>query len=163
MATITILEARGALIRVTVPLGPGEDELREIYGFPELIAWMRHTLPRLVAGRLRAADSPKEQFDNMLYRWNAGKMIIHGRMFKDLMPMADEVWEQKTADLRMFGWMYRPRIFIGVFADYADDYKGKRAKKNYGDAKKRVLEARERIDLDEPKFQKGKFDELVCL
>ena len=52
------------------------------------------------------------------------------------MAMRDEVWELKTADIRVFGWIYRPLIFIAAFADYADLYKGKNAPRSYPDARK---------------------------
>src|SRR5690606_40181291 len=63
-------------------------------------------------------------------------------LFKDLMPRSDEVWELKTADLRIFGWLYRPRKFIAVVGGYADDYKGAHNKQNYEDAKRKVLRCR---------------------
>ncbi len=99
----------------------------------------------------------------MMYKWIAGKEIIYDRIFKDLMPMKDEVWEMKTADTRVFGWIYRPRIFIAVFGDYADLYKGKMRKASYEAAKQRVLKHRDNLDLDAPKFTSGVFDDLVCV
>jgi hypothetical protein len=77
------------------------------------------------------------------------------------MPREKEVWELKTVDLRLFGWMCKPKHFIGVLGDYADLYKGKSAKKSYEDAIAKVVSARDSLDLDEPKFAKGTFDELV--
>ena len=85
----------------------------------------------------------------------------YDRMFKDLIPDKDEVWEMKTVDLRIFGWIYRPRIFIAVFGDYADLYKGRNSTKSYADALRKVKNARDGLDLDEPKFRGGKFDDLV--
>jgi hypothetical protein len=79
------------------------------------------------------------------------------------MPMSDEVWEMKTADIRIFGWMYRPRTFIAVFGDYADLYKGKTQRRSYEDARRKIKKARDILDLDPPKFTKGTFDELVSL
>ena len=161
MATLLTLAGSGLLVPITVPLDPGELAQRAIYGCPEFVQWIAKDLPRLEAGRLRAADTPAEQLDNAMYRWIAGKHIQYDRMFKDLMPMRDEVWEMKTADIRVFGWVYRPCVFIAVFADYADLYKGKTAKKSYESAKQRVITARSRLSLDEPKFTAGVFDDLV--
>jgi hypothetical protein len=161
MATLPTLIQNGLLVHVTVPLDQGELAERSIYGCAEFIRWLNHDLPHLESGRLRAADTPQEQLDNIMYRWIAGKPVIYDRMFKDLMPMQDEVWEMKTVDIRVFGWMYRPRIFIAAFADYADLYKGKVRKVSYQDAKRKVMTARDRLDLDEPKFAGGKFDDLV--
>jgi hypothetical protein len=163
MATLTSLVSAGALVHVTVPLEKKELPERSLYGFPEFKEWLADKLPQLEPGRLQATESPAEQLDFLMYKWIAGKRIIYGRMFNDLMPRADEVWELKTADVRVFGWIYKPRIFIAVFGDYADLYKGKNAKASYQDAKKKVKSNRDNLDLDEPKFTPGVFDDLVCV
>jgi len=165
MATLDNLINRKppALRRIDVPLDRGEQPERLIYGFTELIDWMENELPLLEPGRLKAADAPKDQLDYALYRWISGRDIAYGRMFKDLMPMLDEVWELKTADLRVFGWVYRPRIFIGVFGDYADLYKGRYVSASYSKAIERVKTARDNLEIDQPKFASGKFDDLVCI
>ncbi len=91
--------------------------------------------------------------------------MTFGKMFKDLMPKDAETWEMKTVDLRVFGWIYKPKIFIAVFGDYADLYKGKNKSvkpiASYARAVNRVVRAREMLDLDEPKFVTGVYDELV--
>jgi hypothetical protein len=69
----------------------------------------------------------------------------------------------KTADIRIFGWMYRPRKFIAVFGDYADLYKGRTKSRSYQSAIDKVKRARTSLDLDEPKFAEGTFDELVSV
>ncbi|HWN49995.1 MAG TPA: hypothetical protein VNO18_09230 [Xanthobacteraceae bacterium] len=127
MATLDILLDRQELVRILVPTD-GEPRMRWVYGFPNFREWLAVELPRLVPGRLQAADPPVEQVDDILYRWITGKEILYTRQFKDLTPMADEIWEMKTADIRIFGWMYQPRKFIAVFGDYADLYKGKIAR-----------------------------------
>jgi len=82
-------------------------------------------------------------------------------MFKDLMPATDEVWEFKTADLRIFGWLYRPRVFIAALLGYADFYKPPSPVGSYEDARKHVMSIRNTLDLDEPKYATGTFDDLV--
>jgi hypothetical protein len=149
------------LVGVTVPLDHDELSERLLYACPEFIRWLKEDLPKLEPGRLRAAETPKEQLDNLMYRWIAGKPIIYNRMFKDLMPMRDEVWEMKTVDIRVFGWIYRPCIFIAVFADYADHYKGRNHRASYTTARERVKAEREKMNLDEPKLTAGVFDDLV--
>jgi hypothetical protein len=165
MATLHILAGRAppALHKIEVPLDRGEQPERLIYGFPEFTRWITEDLPSLETGRLKAADKPREQLDNVLYRWIAGKDVAYGKMFKDLMPGREEVWEMKTADLRVFGWMYRPRIFIAVFGDYADSYKGRNPSANYTTARNWVKTARDSLDIDRPKFATGSFDDLVCV
>jgi hypothetical protein len=132
-----------------------------IYGLPEFVKWLDEELPKLVPGRLRATETPQEQLDNLFYRWVSGKRIIYDRMFKDLMPMSDEVWEMKTVDLRIFGWLYKPCVFVAVFGDYADLYKPPNVKASYEAARRRVMQVRDNLDLDEPKFATGVFDDLV--
>jgi hypothetical protein len=152
-----------ALRRVVVPLNRDDQHHRLMYGFPRFITWLTQELPSLQAGRMRSSDTPYEQVDNIIYRWIAGKEIIYDRMFKDLMPMIEEVWELKTVDTRIFGWMYRPRIFIAVFGDYADLYKGRNVSATYVSARNQVKDARAGLDIDEPKFATGHFDDLVCV
>ena len=85
----------------------------------------------------------------------------YGRMFRDLEPTTDDVWELKTADLRIFGWMYQKRKFIAVRGGYTDDYKEPTKIKNYADDRKEVVKARDALPLDNPKFVRGEFHELV--
>ncbi len=85
----------------------------------------------------------------------------YGRWMHDLEPGRDEVWEMKTADLRIFGWIYRPRVFIASFVGYADWYKQPKPQKSYDTAREQVKEIRAALDLDEPKFTGGVFDALI--
>jgi hypothetical protein len=163
MATLaTLTGPSGPLAHVTVPLGR-EHPRRDIYGFPRFTDWLANDLPNLQTGRLKGKDTPQEQVDFRLYQWIAGKPLAYSRMFNDLMPATDEIWEMKTLDIRIFGWMYRPLIFIALFGDYADLYKGARATRSYETAKSDVIAARNQLDLDPPKFVEGTFDELVCI
>ncbi len=165
MATIPTLLERGELVKITVRLKRGEQPGRYIYGFPEFLGWLNNDLPNLETGRLQADASPKEQMNNLLYRWISDKQMNYGRMLNDLMPKGSETWEMKTPDLRVFGWIYRPKIFIALFGDYADLYKGKnRSVKpvaSYAKAVRRVIAARSQLDLDEPKYESGVYDGLV--
>ncbi len=76
-------------------------------------------------------------------------------------PRDNDVWELKTDDLRLFGWMYQPKKFIVASHGYADDYKVPTKTKDYADDVRAVMEARQALPLDGPKFVKGKFDDLV--
>jgi len=150
--------------KLTVPLGRGEFNVREFYALPAFMNDLRNVIPALQAGRLNAPLSPIQQLDDILHRWIIGKPMRYGRWLKDLSPQGSETWELKTADLRIFGWIYRPRIFVGAFVGYTDDYKrqGNRpARESYDDARDRVIGIRDRLDLDQPKFATGVFDALV--
>lgn len=166
MATLHRLIARNELVEIRVRLDGSEQPARWIYGFPEFAHWLEHELPRLDRGRLQAADPPLEQVDYFLHRWIVGETIRYGRWFNDLMPRKHEIWEMKTADTRIFGWMYRRLQFIAVFGDYADLYKrtaNRPSKRHYDTAIQKVLSARSQLDLDPPKFATGTFDDLVSV
>jgi hypothetical protein len=134
---------------------------RSFYALPGFVPWMVTEVPNMVAGRLRAALSPKEQLDSLLRTWLRGRPMKYPKVIQDLMPMTDELWELKSPDLRIFGWLYRPKVFIASFGDYADDYKAPTKRKTYEDAKNRILRDRQNLDLDSPKFATGGFDALV--
>jgi hypothetical protein len=163
MATLDTLTRQRppALEPILIPLDKGERSERLIYGTPRMMEWLRTDLDNLIQGRLKASDTPKEQLYIWLRGWITGKNIRYDTMFKDLMPLKDEIWEAKTVDLRIFGWMYRRQIFIASLPDYADLYKGKNATKSYSVARDRVRDERKKIDLDEPKYEAGTFDYLV--
>src|SRR5947207_2163578 len=143
MATITILcGPDGPLTHIRVPLAPGKFPQRSFYGCAEFMEDLTKKLPTWGTGRLKAPQTPQQQMDDILYRWIAGERIKYGRMFQDLMPASDEVWEMKTADLRIFGWIYRPKVFIAAILGYADHYKHPTQIKSYEDARNDVMEIR---------------------
>jgi hypothetical protein len=150
--------------KINVPLDRGEFEERRFYALPAYMNDSTNVVPALQAGRLNAPQSPIEQLDDILHRWIIGRPMRYGRWLKDLTPQSSETWELKTADLRIFGWIYRPKIFIGAFIGYTDDYKRHRnqpARESYEDARDRVIQIRTKLDLDPPKFVTGVFDDLV--
>ena len=162
MATIITLSGPdGPLTRINVRLRRGQQPERTFYGCAEFMEALTTELPTWECGRLRAAQSPQEQMRAILDRWISGRPVTYGRMFQDLIPATDEAWEHKSADLRIFGWIYRPRVFIAVRLGYADWYKGHNPRFSYEDARRRVVKVRNELDLDEPKFTGGVFDALV--
>lgn len=162
MATFDELLERRVLIRVTVRLRHDQFHERRLYAFPTFLEWVKNEVPKMVTGRLKAAQTPLEQLQVRLREWMAGNPMRYGRMFQDLLPRdRDYVWEMKTPDLRIFGWMYRPKQFIAVFGDFADDYKPPTRTKSYADARKQVVKARDDIPLDGDKYSDGDFDDLV--
>lgn len=161
MATFDRILQDKRLIRVVIRLRHGEFNDRRFYAYPRCLEWMNSVVPTLVTGRLQSDLTPAEQLMTRLRQWITGKPMAYGRMFQDLMPPKDEVWELKTADLRIFGWMYRPREFIAVLGGYADDYKEPTKRKNYEDDRRAVVAAREALPLDGQKYVTGEFDELV--
>lgn len=162
MATISTLAGPdGPLTHVTVALGRHRMPERTFYGCLEFMDGLTKEVPTWKTGRLKAAQPPADQMDDILRKWISGDEIKYGPMFKDLMPGRDEVWELKTADLRIFGWVYRPKVFVAALVGYADWYKPPNPTKSYNDAREKVLTARDALDLDPPKFATGVFDALV--
>jgi hypothetical protein len=161
MATLDSLVGKRALIRIAVPLQRGQFHERKIYAYSQAVEWMRNEVPKMVTGRLEAAQTPAEQLHSVLRQWMSGDPMRYGPMFSDMRPASDHVWEMKTPDLRIFGWIYKPKEFIAVFGDYADDYKEPTKKKLYAEARNEVVKARDALPLDGNKFAKGDFDDLV--
>lgn len=161
MATLTTLLDEKKLIRVVVPLTRKQFHERVFYAFPACANWMRNDVPKMVTGRLQSDRTPLEQLHGRLREWIAGEELRLGTMFSRMEPHTDHVCELKTPDLRLFGWMYQPKKFIAVFGDYADDYKPPTKTKNYADAVRAVLKARDSLPLDGAKFATGDLDGLV--
>jgi hypothetical protein len=149
------------LIPVILRLPRRQFHERKIYAYPGCVEWMRDQVPQMKTGRVASDFSPREQLVERLRQWMAGDPMEYGRMFHDMDPSTDAVWELKTADLRIFGWMYRPRQFIAVRGGYTDDYKQPTKTKNYADERREVVKARDALPLDGNKFVKGDFDGLV--
>jgi hypothetical protein len=161
MTTFDRLILDRMLIRVTRHLPRGQFHERKFYAYPECLEWMRNEVPQMVTGRIKSDFTPYEQLMERLRQWMAGDPMAYGPMFHDMEPATDEVWELKTADLRIFGWMYQPREFIAVRGGFADDYKEPTKTKNYADERREVIRARDALPLDGAKFVRGDFDELV--
>jgi hypothetical protein len=123
------------IIRVRLRLGRGQFDERKLYVYPRCLEWMKAEVPRMVTGRVQSDFSPAEQLSTRLLQWITGQPMAQGRMFHDMKPEKDGVWELKTADLRIFGWMYRPRQFIAVCGGYTDDYKEPTKTKDYAGTK----------------------------
>jgi hypothetical protein len=159
MATIDKLLGK-ELEKITVPLGPNEGHpIREIFGVPCVLDWIKNVLPTLPT-ETGAGLSPKEELDDLLFNFISSEgRLVYNRMFKDLMPARDEVWELKTYQLRIFGWMYRKDQFIAVVPRRAVDVK--RGSRGYEDAKRKVIDTRGRIPLDEPKFVGGVISNVI--
>jgi len=159
MATIATLLGK-ELIKITVPLGPNEGQpIREIFAVPCVGDWIKNTLPGLPT-EAGAGSTPQEELDELLFHFISSKgRLVYGKMFKDLMPAGDEVWELKTYQLRIFGWMYRKDQFIAVVPRRAVEVK--RGTRGYDAAKKKVIDTRNRIPLDGPKFVGGVISNVI--
>src|SRR5205814_10087750 len=106
MATLdSLLHDQRLLTRVVLKLPRGQFHERKFYAYRECIEWMKQ-VPTMNTGRVASEFTPQEQLVERLRQWMAGHPMEYGRMFHDMEPSTDDVWEIKTADLRIFGWMY---------------------------------------------------------
>lgn len=115
-----------------------------------------------LARRQEFWERPKVQQRKWIRFCESG--MLGNRAFSNLKPTGRGVWEMKTVDLRIFGWLWRPKIFIATFASLADDYKsqdGQPPKESYDEARDRVVWIRARLDLDPPTFVTGEYNALV--
>lgn len=161
MATLSNIPT---VTRIQVPLGRKEFDEREFYALPSFMLFIEQILPGTATGVFNARETPRQQMDTLLRKWTAGKPMRQGRAFAIMRPPTNSVWEMKTVDLRIFGWMHKPKCFVAVFGGLADDYKsqnGNSPKESYKEAMDRVIWIRDRLGLDEPKFVTGDYNALV--
>lgn len=162
MATLDTLSGdHGPLTLIRVPLSRGQLAERSFYALPAFMVWMGNVLPGLIQGRLQSTFSPQSQFDALLRDWILGRQINFPGVIHYMQPLGSGVCELKTDDLRIFGWLYRPRVFIAAMGDYADDYKHPTKNKIYGDARTQVLAEVAALDLEPPKMQTGPLHALL--
>jgi hypothetical protein len=161
MSTLDRLLEEKRLILVTMQLPRRQFHDRKLYAFPECVEWMRNQVPKMVTGQANSAFTPKEQLRERLRQWMSGEPMGFDRVFHHMTPERHGVWEMKTADLRIFGWMYKPKQFIAVKGGYTDHYKKPTKTKFYADERREVVKARDDLPLDGQKYVVGTRDELV--
>jgi hypothetical protein len=99
-----------------VKLNYPDVENRKIYAIPAVRDWFDTTLRTLV--QLEQTDiSPRLQAYALLRMYQSGEKLAEGEEFKLMKPKDNDVYELRTADLRIFGWFYRPSVFIATAAD----------------------------------------------
>lgn len=72
------------------------------------------------------------------------------RRFKKLARTPDEfVWEFKTPDIRVFGWIPMRDVFICAFGDMKDEIETRNL---YGRYIAQTIYVRNNLELDEPRY-----------
>ena len=158
MSTLQALETAGKLIRISVRLYRGEQENRLFFALPAFAEWLKQTLPGLEP--LDETDAlPAEQFRILLRDYLIGRRLNVSVDYRRLQPGEKDVFELKTADLRLFGWFYRRDIFIASFGDSVERVKTHALYNGYRDETVRLRAA---LPLDEPKWLKNaKEDDVI--
>jgi hypothetical protein len=131
MLMIEDLLRQGAIRRIEINLGAGEQPVRLLYGTPGFIEWLEALLqgaePRQRLGESTAA----EQIDALFYAYLTGKSLVYMRQFRMIRVEENAVWEMKTPDVRVFGWFMKKDCFVAVFGDWANHVKDHNLYKGY--------------------------------
>lgn len=123
MATPMQLADTDRLIKVDPEdlLGPRALAFRELYLMPRAERWIEDTLYALETdGVVDGAKKPIEQLYDLFRGFVAGENLAAWEWFpKCIKPTDSMVWELRTPDLRVFGWFWKPSVFIASKIDQA--------------------------------------------
>jgi hypothetical protein len=158
MATIPQLRAAGKLFSYTTELDVREFAERVIDLAPSGAKWLEDVLPSEVADAGRKI-SPLEQVEGIFHDYIIGRVMIYGDDRKRLTPDTDFVWEFRTPDVRVFGWLPRKRHFIVVNGAMKRTLK---PNSKYTPYIQSVVAFRNGLDLDEPKYLEGIRANEIC-
>jgi hypothetical protein len=146
------------LIKLDAALKPREQEFRRIYLFPRARDKLANEAS-LWDSQHNLSQRPIDQLSALISRFASGDFLIFDHDFRGLRKIVDgvpsyedEVWELKTADVRVFGWFYERDCFIAVSLDEVWRVK---AIPLYAGYRSEVIRYREGLELDEPKFISG--------
>ncbi|OOY16751.1 hypothetical protein BMI85_06725 [Thioclava sp. DLFJ4-1] len=149
MATLIDLVESGTLDKID-PLEPGELTWRTLYATMDFLTWLEEGLPGLNHNELYSNLTPEEQVFSAFAEYVSGEELSTDRRFKKLSWTPDHrIWEFKTDEVRVFGWVPQKNAFICCFGDSADRIK---ATNSYGRYMAQTTYVRDNIDLDEPKY-----------
>lgn len=122
---------------------------RCIYGTPTFVEWLDETLPTLRSSVVGGDITPEEQVDAIFNDYISGIPLNNDRRFKKLSSTPDHyVWELKTLDLRLFGWVPQRDHLILAYGELKDQLE---LLEGYGRFIAQTVFVRNNLDLDEPK------------
>lgn len=111
-------------------------------------------LPQIAHNQLYSSLSPLEQVSAMFAEYVCGEDFSDDRRFKKLNWTPDYcVWEFKTDEVRIFGWIPEKDTFVCCFGDCANTVK---LLGSYGKYLAQTTNVRRQMDLNEPKYITGK-------
>ncbi|WP_299984909.1 hypothetical protein [uncultured Ruegeria sp.] len=142
------------MLEIIDPLEPDELPWRNLYATPDFISWFDEVLPEMGHNEVYSDLSPYEQTFAVFAEYVAGEYFSDDRRFKKLSCTPDHhVWEFKTEEVRVFGWVPQYDSFICCFGDGKDQIE---LMQSYGRYIAQTAFVRNNIDLDEPKFLTGR-------
>lgn len=152
MATLSELDG-GPLQQIDVLPGH-EMPWRHLYGTNAFLEWMNNVLPSLVSTTIGAQLTPLEQVYASFDEYASGEPFNDDRRFKRLAATPDHfVWEFKTDDIRVFGWIPYKDCFVATFGDLKDEIV---TFNRYGLYIAQTAFFRANLDLDEPGYVASK-------
>lgn len=156
MATIQHLREQGVLHKIDPALDDDEQENRYIYASDAVVEFLANGLPALQSFWGTETD-PSQDLDALVAEFASGLPIGFDHQVKAfrrrcLDVLQGGVWYLKTPDLRIFGWFPHRDCFVAVFADTFENVKGKDL---YEGRRNQVIQFRNALDLDAPKFIAG--------
>lgn len=159
MATLSELAINGDLEKIEVELETGEQPWRRLYATPDFIQWLDTVLPDLRT-TIFADSEPDEQVDAVFHEYRAGRHLTIDARFKSLSWTPDwSVWEFKTPDLRIFGWVAEKDAFVCTYGDMKDQIE---TFNRYGRYIAQTKFQRDQLNLNEPKFIASKeYDDVL--
>lgn len=149
MATLVELCESGLLDTID-PLEADELPWRTLYGTQELVQWLGNDLPGIDHNELYDDLSPQEQVLAVFAEYVGGGEFVDDRRFKKLNWNPEYyVWEFKTEEIRIFGWVPEKDVFICCFGDSKDRIL---VEDSYGRYIAKTVYVRNNLNLDEPRF-----------
>lgn len=152
MATLIELARQGLLLKLSLKLDRYEFEHREMWLTVNVRDWFADELPVLTPYR-EGDIHPAQQIRAMLRDFLTGEEFDEGRMFRRMQPYERDVFELKTPDVRIFGWFYKPRVFIASHVCTMEKAHAAPGIHNY--FRDETVKARDAIELDPPKWVYG--------
>lgn len=139
-ATIDRLIRDDRLIKYEPELTGSAVAERVIYMTPHFLDWWGKVLIHRRPTR-GLSLSPYDQLFGRFDEFCIGREFEYGRMFKNLEPKANAVWEIKTTDVRVFGFFVQRDCFVAITGEMKNALR--RYEKHIGI----VLEVRRKLQL----------------
>ena len=131
------------------PLEADELSWRTLYATLDFLKWLEESLPNLGHNNLLSSLTPQEQVFAVFAEYVVGDEFSSDRRFKKLnWTPSQHVWEFKTDEVRIFGWVPSKDRFICCFGDSKDSIS---LQNSYGKYIAQTAFVRNKMNLDEPK------------
>jgi len=160
MATVVELAKDGHLYKMKGNLRSHEVPERTMYASKEVITWFKETLKYAVSDQvIEGSLTPVQQAMSITHAFVSGDSLEEELEPHIMEPKDEGIWVIRTPDLRLYGWFWKPRIFILVSADIKANLEEN--KELYDEHVQTCCEFRKNLDLDEPKTEFGDLNHVA--